>query len=494
MVLWLGFGAARCRCDQEALVRDAEVGVAIGPQLHVATSLYFGICQPRAKGCLHNHFQCYWGHDRLCGHWYCKPDPNCAQREERGVKNWSGNVTFDANLVVRPTSVDDIKSAVLAADSVRALGSAHSFNRIADSKDVLISFEHFPKDIEIDAVGKQVRVAAGVRYGELAIALHGAGLALPNMGSLPHITVVGATSTGTHGSGLKNQNLSAAIRSIELITANGDDITITEEELASARVALGALGIIHHMTLQAIDTFAVAQTIFLDLPFENLIHHFEAIMGAGYSVSAFTTWGDLLIDQLWVKSRVDIDTLPGDELFSARRATRKVHPLAGAATKSATEQLGSIGPWHERLPHFKLNFTPSFGEELQSEYFVDVKDAAAALSAVHALRAKIQPLLLVTELRTIAADDNWLSEAFGRESLAIHFTWKPDVAGVTAFLPTLEAALAPFNVRPHWGKLFTDADFDFKALYPNFSEWLAYRAGLDPDRKFINEQLSSWRI
>jgi alditol oxidase len=410
------------------------------------------------------------------------------------MKNWSGNVTFDASLVVRPTTLDDIKSAVVAADCVRALGSVHSFNRIADSDDALISFEHFPKDIQIDKVGKQVRVAAGVRYGEIAIALHAASLALPNMGSLPHITVIGATSTGTHGSGVRNQNLSAAIHSIELITASGDDITISGDELASARVGLGALGIIHHVTLQAIDSFDVAQTIFLDLPFENLLRHFDAIMSTGYSVSVFTTWGDALVDQVWVKSRIGVDALPGGELFSAIAATHKFHPLAGVSTESATDQLGSVGPWHERLPHFKLDFTPSFGEELQSEFFVDFNDAAEAIQAVHSLRAQIRPLLLVTELRTIAADDNWLSEAYGRDSLAIHFTWKPNVAGVAAFLPTLEAALAPFTARPHWGKLFTDSGFDFTALYPKFADWLDYRGGLDPGRKFINEQLSLWQI
>ena len=217
-------------------------------------------------------------------------------------------------------------------------------------------------------------------------------------------------------------------------------------------------------------------------------------MGAGYSVSAFTLWRDFYVDQLWIKSRIGVDTLPGDQFFTAKLAKKKLHPLAGASTKSATEQLGSVGPWHERLPHFKLDFTPSFGEELQSEYFVDVNDAAAALEAVHALRYEIQPLLLVSELRTIAADDNWLSMAQGRDSLAIHFTWKPDVPGVTAFLPTLEAALAPFKARPHWGKLFTDNAFNFAQLYPNFATWLIYRAELDPDRKFINEQLSSWGI
>lgn len=410
------------------------------------------------------------------------------------MKNWSGNVTFDPYLLVRPTSVRDIQSAVVAADSIRALGSAHSFNKIADSKDVLIAFEHFPRTIEINTAVQQVRVAAGVRYGELAIALNKVGLALPNMGSLPHITVVGATSTGTHGSGLKNQNLSAPIISIELITASGEERIISGEELNAARVGLGALGIIHHLTLQALPAFEVAQSVYVDLPFENLLQDFSAVMGAGYSVSAFTLWRDFYIDQLWVKSRIGVDTLPGDQIFTAKSAKKKLHPLAGAATKSATEQLGSIGPWHERLPHFKLNFTPSFGEELQSEYFVDMKDAAAALEAVHNLRYEIQPSLLVSELRTIAADENWLSEAQGRDSLAIHFTWKPDIAGVTAFLPTLEAALAPFKARPHWGKLFTDSNFKFAQLYPDFTPWLKYRAGLDPDRKFINEQLSSWGI
>ncbi|HEY4898698.1 MAG TPA: FAD-binding protein [Candidatus Nanopelagicaceae bacterium] len=410
------------------------------------------------------------------------------------MKNWSGNVTFNPALVVYPSEINEIKLAVTAAETVRALGSGHSFNKIADSAGVLIAFNQFPKDIDIDSVGHRVRVAAGVRYGELAVALNNAGLALRNTGSLPHITVVGATSTGTHGSGLTNQNLAAAISAIELITASGDEITITGDELKAARVALGALGIIHHITLEVVPTFDVAQTVYFDLPFENLIHHFEGVMGAGYSVSCFTMWRDLLVEQVWVKSRVGFDTLPGDELFSAKRATVKSHPLVGADTDGATEQFGSVGPWHERLPHFKLDFTPSFGEELQTEYFVDIRDARAALTAVYELRSQIAPLLLVSELRTIASDDNWLSEAQGRNSLAIHFTWKPDVPAVMTFLPALEATLTPFKTRPHWGKLFTDNSFDFEELYPDFTQWFTYRNSLDPMRKFINPQLIAWGI
>ena len=217
-------------------------------------------------------------------------------------------------------------------------------------------------------------------------------------------------------------------------------------------------------------------------------------MGNNYSVSAFTTWGDQLVDQLWIKSKVDSDELPGADFFTGSPSEVKLHPLEGADTASATEQLGSVGPWHERLPHFKLDFTPSFGLELQSEYFVDIKDAKEALEAVHELREQIRPLLLVTELRTIAADENWLSEAYERNSLAIHFTWKPDVEGVMAFLPILEATLAPFKARPHWGKLFTDTGFNFRELYPRFEEWRSFRKRLDPDRKFVNGQLSIWGI
>ncbi len=410
------------------------------------------------------------------------------------MRNWSGNVVFEANLVVHPASIADIQSAVKAADKVRAIGSAHSFNQIAASPDVMIAFDHFPRDIEIDSTKKQVRVAAGVRYGELAIALNAAGLALPNMGSLPHITVIGATSTGTHGSGAKNQNLSAAIIKIELIDADGEELVIEGDDLHAARVGLGALGIIHHVTLQAIDAFKVSQSVYKDLAFESWLNNFDEAMGNNYSVSAFTTWGDLLVDQLWIKSKVDSDELPGADFFTGSPSDVKLHPLEGADTASATEQLGSVGPWHERLPHFKLDFTPSFGLELQSEYFVDIKDAKEALEAVHELREQIRPLLLVTELRTIAADENWLSEAYERNSLAIHFTWKPDVEGVMAFLPILEATLAPFKARPHWGKLFTPTGFNFRELYPRFEEWRAFRKRLDPDRKFVNGQLSIWGI
>jgi len=410
------------------------------------------------------------------------------------MKNWSGNVEFAPARLIHPTSLGEIAREVSRSNKVRAVGSAHSFNRIADSTESIIAFDQFPHDISVDSANRQVRVSAGVRYGELAIALHAAGFALPNMGSLPHITVVGATSTGTHGSGVANQNLSAAISHIELINADGEDVSIIGSDLNAARVGLGALGIIHHVTLNIIPGFDLTQAVYLDLPFRDFIIHFRDFMAGGYSVSAFTTWGDSVIDQLWVKSLPTNDDSVPSEYFGAKISAIKAHPLAGAETQSATEQLGSRGPWHERLPHFKLDFTPSFGEELQSEFFIDIADAKPALEFLYEIRELIQPYLLVSELRTIATDENWLSPSYQRDSLAIHFTWKPDVAGVSALLPTIEAGLKPFNARPHWGKLFTDAHFDFQALYPQFSAWKVFRDKYDTTRKFTNAQLEAWGI
>jgi len=410
------------------------------------------------------------------------------------MKNWSGNVEFVPERLAHPKSVSEIAEIVSVSTKVRAVGSAHSFNRIADSHDTLIAFDEFPHDISIDSVSRTVRVSAGVRYGELAIALHAAGFALPNMGSLPHITVVGATSTGTHGSGVANQNLSAAISRIELINADGEDVTIAGVDLSAARVGLGALGIIHHVTLNIIPAFELTQAVYVDLPFQDFLANFHDVMAGAYSVSAFTTWGDSVIDQLWVKALPSAENVVPDTYFGAKIATTKMHPLAGADTQSATEQMGSRGPWHERLPHFKLDFTPSFGEELQSEFFIDITDAKPALEYLYGMRELIQPYLLVSELRTIARDENWLSPSYQRDSLAIHFTWKPDVVGVRALLPTIEAGLNPYNARPHWGKLFTDAHFDFQALYPQFSAWKVFRDKYDTTRKFTNAQLEAWGI
>jgi xylitol oxidase len=188
---------------------------------------------------------------------------------------------------------------------------------------------------------------------------------------------------------------------------------------------------------------------------------------------------------VWLKRRPDAVPLALDWLGS-RVADGPRNPVPGMPAGFSTEQMGTVGPWHERLPHFRAEFTPSSGDELQSEYLVPRSSAAAALAAVAELAPLIAPVLQVGELRTIAADDLWLSSSYGRDSLAVHFTWLPDTAAVLPVVRAVEAALEPFAPRPHWGKVFDIAPEVVASRYPRLTDFRALRDELDPDRRFAN--------
>jgi alditol oxidase len=416
--------------------------------------------------------------------------------------NWAGNLTYCADHLDSPRNVDELREIVRSSKKLRALGSRHSFNTIADSDTRQVSLVHFDS-IEIDAAAGTVAVGAGVRHGTLAPVLHAAGFALPNLASLPHITVVGAAATATHGSGVGNGNLATAVSGIEFVTASGDVVHLSRKEdgdqFPGAVVALGALGIVTRITLDIIPRFDMTQVVYRNLSMDQLEHNLEAIMSSGYSVSLFTNWQDDSkgrgrIAQVWVKDRVAQDPNGGamkatvlPDFYGAKPATENMHPIEGNAAENCTEQLGVPGPWYERMPHFKMNFTPSNGAELQTEYFVPRNRGYEAIRAVQTLADRIAPLLLVTELRTIAADDLWMSMAHERDSLALHFTWKPMQPEVEALLPRIEEKLAPFGARPHWGKLFTIPPAQFAALYPGLADFRALARRYDPEGKFRNE-------
>ncbi|WP_282958402.1 D-arabinono-1,4-lactone oxidase, partial [Amycolatopsis pretoriensis] len=243
------------------------------------------------------------------------------------------------------------------------------------------------------------------------------------------------------------------------------------------------VGVVTRLTLDVVPAFDVRQDVFDALPWESAYRHFDEIEDAGYSVSMFTNWANDTIDQVWVKSRVDAFT-PRAELFGAVPADGPRHPAhaAGVPAGNCTPQLGVPGPWHERLPHFQLAFTPSVGDELQSEYFVPYADAVAAIRAVREIGELLTPVLLVSEIRAIAGDELWLSPCHGGDRVALHFTWQPRQAEVEAVLPVLEERLAPFGARPHWGKLFNAVGGD----YPRLAEFRALAGKLDPAGKFRN--------
>ena len=402
-----------------------------------------------------------------------------------GTTNWAKNLTYGAQRTHRPSSVDEVRRIVAGTERIKALGSRHCFNDIADTEADHLSLASLPGDVDID--GDVAWVPAGMRYGELAAQLAASGRALHNLASLPHITVAGATATGTHGSGVRNGSLSAAVAGLDIVRADGELVRLRPEdpEFPGAVVHLGALGIVTRIGLRIQPAFDVATTVHLGLGWDALLGDFEAITSSAYSVSVFTDFDEVV--QVWAKARVGVDSpaaLPG-----THPAATTTHMLRGSQVDNLTEQLGVAGAWHERLPHFKAGFTPSHGDELQSEYFVPAEHGASALAALQPLADKMAPLLHIGEVRTIAADDLWLSPAHASDSVAFHFTWRPQQQSVQRLLPDIEAALEPFGGRPHWGKLFTTEPADLDLLYPKLADFRSLARRFDPSGKFGNEFL-----
>lgn len=406
-------------------------------------------------------------------------------------RNWAGNVRYAAARRHRPTTLDELRRLVAGSHRVRVVGTGHSFNRLGDTTGDLVSLAGLPPTIEIDRERGTVTVAAAVRYGELAERLHSAGYALPTMASLPHISVAGAVATATHGSGVGIGNLASVVSALELVTADGDLLTVRRDadgdRFAGMVVGLGALGVVTRVTLDVVPTFDVRQYVRLGLPRAAL----DEAFASAYSVSLFTDWRSDRIGQVWRKQLAGDPPPPADWLGTTA-ATEPCHPVPGLPAENCTAQLGEPGPWHERLPHFRFGFTPSVGDELQSEYHVPLTAAADALAALDPVRDRIAAVLRICELRTVAADELWLSPQYRRDSLAVHFTWIADAEAVTPVVAEVERRLAPFAPRPHWGKLFGLAPAAIAAAYPRFSDFLALAAELDPAGKFRTELLDRY--
>lgn len=417
--------------------------------------------------------------------------PTAAAR--RPQTNWAGNLTYGAARLHRPASVAELQEVVAASRRVKVLGSRHCFNDIADTTGDLVVLDGLAGEVEIDPPGPDGHgiawVPGGMRYSDLVAELAQHGCALPNLASLPHITVVGATATGTHGSGNRNGSLSTSVAGLEIVRSDGGTVVLSsaDADFAGAVVHLGALGVVTRVGLHIQPTFDVRNTVYLGLTWDRLLTDLDAVADAAYSVSVFTDWHE--VPQVWVKSRPDELDLAPEEFFGARAATEPTHMLRGMPVENLTDQLGAPGEWHERLPHFRTGFTPSRGEELQTEYFVPRRHGRQACDALRSLAHRIAPLLQISEIRTVAGDDLWLSPASGGDVMALHFTWLPDEGRVQALLPELEAALRPFGARPHWGKLFTTDAADLARLYPRLADFRDLVRRYDPRGAFRNDFL-----
>jgi xylitol oxidase len=413
-------------------------------------------------------------------------------------RNWAGNYTYRAARLHRPATLDQLRELVASQRKLRALGSRHSFNDIADTPGDLVSLEHFDRVVALDPARRTVTIEGGVRYGDLCRHLHDAGFALHNLASLPHISIAGACATATHGSGPGNGNLATAVAALELVTADGQLVTFSREQhgeqFNGAVVALGGLGIVSKVTLDIQPAFEMRQDVYQNLALARLDEDFDTIMSRGYSVSLFTDWRQARFNQVWVKRLVAGGTAgeAAPELFGATLAPRDLHPIESISAVNCTKQMGVPGPWHERLPHFRMEFTPSSGEELQTEYMVPRQHALAALHAVASLSDKLAPLLQISEVRTIAADALWMSPCYQQACVALHFTWVQDWDAVKQLLPLIEEQLLPFDARPHWGKLFTMPRERVQSLYQKLPEFRALLRSYDPEAKFRNSFIEQY--
>ena len=402
--------------------------------------------------------------------------------------NWARNITFAAPGFCSPATLGELRAVVARARQVRVLGTGHSFNDMADSPGTQVSLAGLPPEVEIDSADSLVRVSAGLPYSVLAARLDRQGFALRTMASLPHISVAGATATGTHGSGTANQSLSAAVTGLELVTAGGDVVELDGDAVAGAVVHLGALGVVTRLILAVVPSYEVAQRVYEDLPLDVLDDHFADIMASGYSVSMFTDWRAPRLTQVWIKSLTEDGTPPVTEepWFTATSAPVTRHPVPGLPAENATAQLGEPGPWFERLPHFQPEFTPSAGAELQTEYLLPAAHAVPALHVLRQASDRIAPVLQICEIRTVAADGLWLSPAYRQDSVAFHFTWRPDTAAVLPVVSLLERQLAPFTPRPHWAKIFTISAADLHERYERLPSFLDLARHYNPAGKFRN--------
>jgi xylitol oxidase len=399
--------------------------------------------------------------------------------------NWAGNVTFGAADLHRPASVGELQSVVARSGRIRVLATGHSFNDMADSPGAQVTLAGLPPQVSVDSARSVARVAAGLSYAEIAPRLDERGFALRNLASLPHISVAGATATATHGSGAANQNLAAAVTGLTLVTAAGDLIELTGDD--GAVVHLGALGVVVSLDLALVPSYDLSQRVYQDLPLDVLDDHLTDLMTSAYSVSLFTDWRAPRLTQLWLKQH------PGPPpavtrapWFTATPARSARNPVPGASEEATTEQLGVPGRWYQRLPHFRPEFRPSAGDELQSEYLLPVARAVPALHALTEIRDRLAPVLRICEIRAVAADDLWLSTCYQRDSIAFHFTWIADTAAVLPVVGLLERQLAPFAPRPHWGKVFTTPPEVLRASYQRLPDFLALMRHLDPSGKFRN--------
>jgi alditol oxidase len=413
--------------------------------------------------------------------------------KDEALHNWAGNINYSTQKVYHPSSVEQVQQIIKNNNKLKTLGSKHSFSRIADTDGFLLSTDQLKSVLNLDQKNKSVTVQPGITYGELSVYLHQHGYALHNLASLPHISVAGACATATHGSGVNNGNLSSVVNAIEFVDGLGNIHNLSRtsdfDDFNGVVVNLGALGVVTKLSLDIVPDFNMSQVVYRHLPIDSLKQSFAEIMSAGYSVSLFTNWSQDNINQVWVKSVHNNSTTSSSDFYGATKSEKDMHPVDSQSAETCTVQRGVAAPWFEILPHFKMGFKPSTGKELQSEFFVQKDAGFDAIEAMQALGKQISPHLFVSEIRSVKADELWMSPAYKKDCIAVHTTWHQDEKVISELIPLVQKALLPYDPIPHWAKLSSLPASVLAKAYPRMSDFRELCARFDPKKKFLNKYL-----
>lgn len=418
---------------------------------------------------------------------------NNPQLVNEQLHNWAESINYSTKRVYYPASNDEIQRIISSNKKLKCLGSKHSFSRIADTDGVLVSTSKMKNIIEFNEAEKTITIEPGITYGELAVFLQQKGYALQNLASLPHISIAGACATATHGSGNENGVLASSVVALDIVDGKGQthQIKANDSDLFNGAVVnLGALGIVTRLTLKVVPDFSISQVVYRKLPIDAAYSNFHEVMASGYSVSLFTDWSQPSINQVWVKKLVASSQEPSHpkDFYGAIASDVDLHPVESQSAENVTTQRGIAGPWFERLPHFKMGFKPSTGKELQSEFFVDSENAVEAIKAMQALGTVISPHLFISEIRSVKADEFWMSPAYQKDCIALHTTWHQTEVVEREMVPLVHETLRKFNAIPHWAKLSAPAKPD-PGLRPKLKDFLELCTTFDPEKKFTNNYL-----
>ena len=398
------------------------------------------------------------------------------------MKNWAGNIEYSSSTIVKPSSLEELSDIVRINDKVHAIGGCNSFNRIGDTEGVHILMNNF-KDISYCGIKHEVTCQAGVSFLELCLALDGWERAILNLPTLTHISVVGGCTTGTHGSG--TSNISSIVTAISIMDSEGEIVQYRKDKddnFYGKIINFGCLGIVIDITLSTVPEYFLRQTVYQNLQFKDYFENFEDIhYYQSYSTSCFTDYKKD-IKQVWVKDMDD----HGPKFYGAYRQRKQLHPT-NIDADDCTMQMGVLGKWFERLPLRGLSegTLKDSERELQCEYFVDKRHAVESIERLKYLVNKMRyfdDILVHSEFRTVDSDQVWMSPAFDRDCVSLHFSWKPNERAVKKVIPLIENELDEFEPRAHWGKMFR-----WTTPHPMLHHFRRLMMEMDPEEKFRND-------